>query len=60
MKYLVKIIGLLIIAAIVLGFPVAATLSFIYDWDLYLKILFTCLSGASLLTVMYQVGKDLP
>ena len=57
MKYLVKFIGLLIIAGVIIGFPIAATLSYVYDWALYIKIIATCLAVSSLFFVMHQINR---
>ena len=57
MKYLVKFIGLLIIAGIILGFPVVSALSFVYDLAWYIKVISTCLAVSSLFFVMHQINK---
>lgn len=57
MKYLVKFIGLLIIAGIILGFPVVSALSFVYDWAWYIKVISTCLAASSLLFEIHQINR---
>lgn len=56
MKTFAYYIGMFVIVAVMFAFPILATLSFCFDWDLCLKFLFTSTTAVDFALVMLVIS----
>lgn len=61
MKDFLRLLGLTVIALILVSVPGLLVASFVFEWNIFLKMLFGAVTGSEVVTIanlMYEWGED--